>query len=38
MGQFREKLKGLGARRVYLRNGKYYWILWQGRAGGISEL
>ena len=38
MGQFREKLKRLGARRVYLRNGRYYWILWRGRAGGIFEL
>ena len=37
MGQFREKLKRLGARRVYLRNGRYYLSCGKGGPGGSSS-
>lgn len=37
MEGFRRKMRDAGAKRVYLRN-RYYWVLWEGKAGEVFEL
>lgn len=38
LGDFRKRMADLGAYKVCLPKGGYYWVLWKGKAGEVFEL